>query len=137
MSAAKVAKSAQVSKSVGRKTSRRGIGTKHAAKSADGGLVDKRSPRRTAERDAAPGEQAATTAKRSVAVKQEGPAMSRHAAHEAPPNEKSAMQDIRVAEPEHSAQDDTEASNQALDRETGADSTLSKYFREMAQHRVL
>ena len=35
------------------------------------------------------------------------------------------------------AQDDTEPVLQALDRETGADSTLSKYFREMAQHRVL
>jgi RNA polymerase primary sigma factor len=63
--------------------------------------------------------------------------MSRHAAHEAPPDEKGAMQDIRVTEPEQPAHDDTESSLQALDRETGADSTLSKYFREMAQHRVL
>ena len=63
--------------------------------------------------------------------------MSRHAAHEAPPDEKSGMQDIRVAEPEHAAHDDTESTLQALDRETGADSTLSKYFREMANHRVL
>src|SRR5262245_52404032 len=120
MSAAKVAKSALVSKSPGRKTTRRGTGTKHAAKPAAGGLVDKRPPRRPADGDAASGEQAATTARRSVAVKQEGQAMSRHAAHEAPPTEKSAMQDIRVAEPEHAAQDDTEASMQALDRETGA-----------------
>src|SRR6185295_8582704 len=67
----------------------------------------------------------------------EDQAMSRRAAHEAPPDEKGAMPDIRVAEAEHAAQDDTESSIQALDRETGADSTLSKYFREMAQHRVL
>jgi RNA polymerase primary sigma factor len=63
--------------------------------------------------------------------------MTRRAANEAPPEDKSAIQDIRVADSEPPAQDDTEHALQALDRETGADSTLSKYFREMAQHRVL
>src|SRR5690348_14062244 len=115
MSAAKVVKSTPVSKAAGRKTAGRGTGTKRAASSGEGGLVDKRAARRPADRSAAANQQAATTAKRSVATKQEGQAMSRHAAHEAPPEEKSAMQDIRVAEPESPAHDDTESTLQALD----------------------
>jgi RNA polymerase primary sigma factor len=63
--------------------------------------------------------------------------MTKQAAIETAGNEKRPMQDIPVTEAEHTAQDDTETVLRVLDRETGADSTLSKYFREMAQHRVL
>jgi RNA polymerase primary sigma factor len=63
--------------------------------------------------------------------------MTRQAAIEAPKDVKEPIQDIPVAEAEHPAQDDTETVLRVLDRETGGDSTLSKYFREMAQHRVL
>jgi RNA polymerase primary sigma factor len=56
----------------------------------------------------------------------------------APDTSKGPVQDIPVTDVERAAQDDTEVALQApVDRESGADSTLSKYFREMAHHRVL
>jgi RNA polymerase primary sigma factor len=55
--------------------------------------------------------------------------------------EESAPSDIDVALADSVAQNDTETDTEtlvkALRSEAGGDSTLSKYFREMAQHRVL
>ncbi len=48
-----------------------------------------------------------------------------------------ANQDIEVAERSELTHGDTEKVFKQLDRESGGDSTLSRYFREMAQHRVL
>jgi RNA polymerase primary sigma factor len=51
---------------------------------------------------------------------------------------KGMASDTEVTEPTNLAQDDTEvAVKKQLDREAGGDSTLTRYFREMAQHRVL
>jgi RNA polymerase primary sigma factor len=137
MSAAKAVKSALVSKSATRKVAQRRGGTKRAAKVPEAQPVAKRVSRQPASRDKVASQQKGTSARQMGAAQQEGGTMIRRAANEAPPENRNVMQDIRVAEPGHSAQDDTEAVLKVLDRETGADSTLSKYFREMAQHRVL
>ncbi|MDH5675657.1 MAG: sigma-70 family RNA polymerase sigma factor [Myxococcales bacterium] len=50
---------------------------------------------------------------------------------------KKDSRDIPVAVGKPAAKNDTEAALKALSRESGGDTTLSKYFREMAQHRVL
>jgi RNA polymerase primary sigma factor len=70
-----------------------------------------------------------------VAVSDEKPEQEWAEPEEAPPS------DMEVASLDAVAQNDTESDTEtvlkALRSEAGGDSTLSKYFREMAQHRVL
>ncbi|MFI5306380.1 MAG: RNA polymerase sigma factor RpoD/SigA [Polyangiales bacterium] len=63
--------------------------------------------------------------------------MTKHAAPQTHSDTQPPMHDNSVADGERVAHDDTETVLRVLDRDTGGDSTLSKYFREMAQHRVL
>jgi len=137
MSAVKLAKSAVVSKSANRKESRPKSGTKSAPQSQKVGAVPKRATPRPVSRETAATPQVAKHQRQSRAVEQKGETMTKRAAIEASADEKPQMQDIPVTDVETAAQDDTESPVQVVDRETGADSTLSKYFREMAQHRVL
>ena len=138
MSAAKLVKSPAVSKTASRKVQRRRDGTKHAVDSRRVELAPKRAARRSTTGRATPaGAQVARAPQHSSTVGAKGEDMTKRAANEASSDEKSRVQDISVADGAPAAQDDTESTLQVLDRETGADSTLSKYFREMAQHRVL
>jgi RNA polymerase primary sigma factor len=73
----------------------------------------------------------------SRTLEQKGEIMIKRAVVEEPMDEKQSRQDNQVTDVERAAQDDTESAAPAPDREGAADSTLSKYFREMAQHRVL
>ena len=85
----------------------------------------------------------ATPAKRSEARAAAGgnpakeKAMAERAMSEPSSSSMEASHDNEVAEVETLTHDDTEKVFKQLDRESGGDSTLSRYFREMAQHRVL
>ena len=155
MSAVKLVKTAASSRTPARKTARvataparpattavpGAVGTKPAAKAAKSVPVPKRVAPQTAGRKQAPQArsqaQVETPQRHSGAAEQKGKAMIKSAAMEMPQEEKRPSHDIPVTEGEPAAQDDTENVVQSLDREVGGDSTLSKYFREMAQHRVL
>jgi hypothetical protein len=116
-------------------------GTKPAAKTAKSVPVPKRVAPQVAGRkrasQALSQPQVETPQRDSRAAEQKGKAMIKSAAIEMPHEEKRPSHDIPVTEGEPAAQDDTENVVQSLDRDVGGDSTLSKYFREMAQHRVL
>ncbi|HET6332363.1 MAG TPA: sigma-70 family RNA polymerase sigma factor [Polyangiales bacterium] len=78
---------------------------------------------------------AVVVATAAVAVSDEKPEQEWEAPEEAPPS------DMEVALQDSVAQNDTDVDTEtvlkSLKTEAGGDSTLSKYFREMAQHRVL
>ncbi len=137
MSAAKLAKSPVVSRSASRKAARRRSGTKHARKSGEVGLIPRRPAPRSSGIAPAAKAQIVRAKAQSGAVEQKGENMSKQAVKQSEPDDKAPVHDIPVADGERTAQDDTETVLRVLDRESGADSTLSKYFREMAQHRVL
>ena len=137
MSAAKVAKSAVVSKSSTRKAPRRRAGTKPAVVSREVGLVSKTPAQRSVGRESVSNTQIARPQGQSRALEQKGEIMIKRAVVEEPVDEKAARQDNPVTDVERAAQDDTESTAHVAERESAADSTLSKYFREMAQHRVL
>jgi RNA polymerase primary sigma factor len=137
MSAVKLAKSTVVSRSATRKAAQRRNGTKDAPQAGKVGLMPPRAAGRPAASAAVATVQVGRPKAQSGAEKQKGEVMTKRAATQSQPDEKAPMRDIPVADGERPAQDDTETVLRVLDRETGTDSTLSKYFREMAQHRVL
>jgi RNA polymerase primary sigma factor len=70
-------------------------------------------------------------------VGEKGETMAKQAAKAAPSATEQQTRDKRVAGGKAAASNDTEKVLKALTRESGGDTTLSKYFREMAQHNVL
>jgi len=136
MSAAKSIKSAAVSSSAQRKPVRRRAGTKTASSTPQVDLVRKRVPARPVVREAAKKAPAKSQAQPDPGEK--GKTMIERSAPGLTPESKAISQELPVADMERTAQDDTEVVLTAsVDRDSGADSTLSKYFREMANHRVL
>jgi len=138
MSAVKLLKSVGPSRVAATKSGGAGAGTKPAAKARKASPTPKPASHQPAPRKQAVSQpQVAVSPKQNSKPEQEGKAMNKHASADLPRDEKGMLQDIPVTETETTAQDDTETVLKVLDREVGGDSTLSKYFREMAQHRVL
>jgi len=143
MPAVKLAKSVPVSRSAPRKPARESLGTKHALKRVEA----PKTPARATARPAVTKSRLVTKTQSSAqigkakkqlgAAGQNGAVVTKAVAKETPMEETARIQDIQVAEAEPAAQDGKPVTVRALERETGGDSTLSKYFREMAQHRVL
>ena len=138
MSAVKLVKTASSSRIPTRKSERVRAGTKPARNPATASPEQKRESSALVGRKPAPAKpQVVATPKLSGKSQQKGEAMTKALATNIPVDEKGQRPDIQVTEEREPAQDDTETVLKALDREVGGDSTLSKYFREMAQHRVL
>ena len=136
MSAVKVAKSAVVPKSSEKKGRATGTGTKRARKNSDVGLVAQRAGGRKRAKTTESRAQTTEQQRQKGALSRKGETMAKQAAKKAPATEGAHTRDIQVAPKAQAAKGDT-ATLKALHRETGGDSTLSKYFREMAQHDVL
>jgi RNA polymerase primary sigma factor len=143
MSRAKVVKSKGANRSTSRTARKRSHGTKRArSKSKSANQAARSSRVRTSVESESDMSQvqkqrkaAVVVAAAAVAVSEEKPDQEWEAPEEAPPS------DMEVALQESVAQNDTDVDTEtvlkALKTEAGGDSTLSKYFREMAQHRVL
>ena len=138
MSAVKSLKTARSNPPPVRKSERVRSGTKPARNASKANPEQKRQSTTAVGRKPAPVQaQVAEAPKQSGKPQQKGKAMTKPMATESTLDEKALHQDIPVTDASEPAQDDTETVLKALDREVGGDSTLSKYFREMAQHRVL
>ena len=143
MSRAKVVKSSGVRRSSRRAARKQSHGTKRARTKVKSATQSARKSRvgKSAESESGMSQvqkqrkAAAVVATAPTAVSEDKPDQEWEAPEEAPPS------DMEVALQDSVAQNDTDADTEtvlkALKTEAGGDSTLSKYFREMAQHRVL
>jgi RNA polymerase primary sigma factor len=142
MSRAKVVKSSTASRSSRRTARKRTHGTKRAPVKVKSAKVARKS--RAGKLAASESDMSQVQKQRKavvvvtaapIAVSEDKPDQEWTEPEEAPPS------DMEVALQDAVAQNDTDSDSEtvlkALRTEAGGDSTLSKYFREMAQHRVL
>jgi RNA polymerase primary sigma factor len=143
MSRAKVVKSSGARRSSRRAARKHSHGTKRARTKVKSAIQAARKSRAGKKAESESGmsqvqkqrKAVAVVAAAPTAVSEEKPDQEWEAPEEAPPS------DMEVALHDSVAQNDTDVDTEtvlkALKTEAGGDSTLSKYFREMAQHRVL